>query len=161
MGRKVVLSFFLGLAVLLVSCQSGNDCWRLMIVLSGSMRPAFSTGALVVVRTVDPASIRNGDIVTFKEKASPGRLITHRVVGMKQEQGKNYLITKGDANRFADLFPVPGENIIGRVVWVIPWLGFLVSFLQSETGLILLSVLCGLLTALIFWPRLTGRNKAI
>lgn len=161
MVKKLLLFLFLGMSVLSLALWHGRAGWRLMIVLSGSMQPAFDTGALVVVRDVDPNQILKGDIITFQESVRPGPLITHRVIAIKKEKGSSLFVTKGDANPSADFYPVPGENIVGRVVWAIPWLGFIAGFLQSGSGLILLTACCALLTVLVFWPPAAEKNKVI
>ena len=49
-----------------------------MIVLSGSMEPAYSVGSLLYVRHMDASSIKAGDPVTFY--LDDNTLVTHRVV---------------------------------------------------------------------------------
>ena len=47
-------------------------------VLSGSMEPAYPTGALLYVRKVDPADIQPGQVITFL--LDEHTVATHRVV---------------------------------------------------------------------------------
>ncbi|MCJ7806848.1 MAG: signal peptidase I, partial [Clostridia bacterium] len=39
--------------------------YKMYVVLSGSMNPAFNTGSLVFVKSTDPVNITEGDIITF------------------------------------------------------------------------------------------------
>ncbi len=46
--------------------------------------------------------------------------------------------TKGDANRSADSDVVTQDRVIGKVILVIPKLGYFINFARSLPGLILL-----------------------
>lgn len=103
-------------------------------VLSGSMEPTFSKGALLLVKEEKQAE--PGQIVVYQ---SGQELIVHRVI---QIEG-NLVTTKGDANETAD--PVfDASQIKGVVVGWIPFLGSLVSFLKTPAGIILL-LICAVL----------------
>lgn len=56
------------------------------------------------------------------------------------EQGKLF-ITKGDANKTNDPLPLEGERVIGKVVFVIPFIGMIFRFLSSIHGIISLAIL--------------------
>jgi signal peptidase I len=89
-------------------------------VVTGSMEPTIPTGALLIAREVDIASIKLDDIVCFRTQVSEiwGKIVTHRVVGLMQsEAGSILLETKGDANLVSDIFFVDQSNLIGKVVW--------------------------------------------
>ena len=47
-------------------------------------------------------------------------------------------ITRGDANNTADREPVARENVVGRVVLVIPRVGAVIGFLRTPLGMCLL-----------------------
>lgn len=100
-------------------------------VLSGSMEPAIGTGSIVVIK---PASeYKVGDVITFKTE---GRIsITHRIVDSRIQDGEIFFKTKGDANGGVDSEEVFVENIIGKVLFSIPWLGYLIHFIQTPIGI--------------------------
>jgi len=54
-------------------------------VLTGSMSPAYPPGTLVVVRPVDLADVRVGDVVTYQLRSGEPAVATHRVVGVGQQ----------------------------------------------------------------------------
>ena len=116
---------------------------RLLVVLSGSMKPAFDAGDIVVVREFDPRTALPGQIVTFRDPTSPRVLITHRVAEVVREGHAVFYRTKGDANDVVDAEPVPWQNVIGRVVLHIPYVGYLVSFVRTVPGLLLSIMLPG------------------
>lgn len=119
--------------------------YRLYGVLSGSMSPRIPTGSVVVVKA--GADYGQGDIITYRSTGDPDQLITHRVVAIDGDA----LVTRGDANDTWDSQSIPAENIIGRVVFTLPLLGYLVSFTRTQAGVVLLIVVP---SVIIIWTEL-------
>jgi signal peptidase I len=117
--------------------------WQVDTVLSGSMEPAIPTGSILVSRTVASDSIIVGDIITFSGSGRD-RFITHRVTAIDRTNGIVFT-TKGDANNAEDPYPVPAENVEGKVLVHIPFLGFILSFVKTPLGILLMLVIPGLL----------------
>lgn len=93
-------------------------------VLTGSMAPSYPPGTLVVVRPVDIADVRPGDVVTFQVESGRRTVATHRVIGIGwNADGEKVLRTKGDANEAADATPVRGVQLRGEVWYSLPWIG--------------------------------------
>ena len=70
-----------------------------MIVLSPSMDPLFAEGDMIIVQTVDPATVNEGDVITFFDPASTSdSVLTHRVIDIYEKDGKRYAVTAGDFN---------------------------------------------------------------
>lgn len=105
------------------------------VVLSGSMEPGIRTGGLVFTdtRRKEP---KTGDIITYSIQNSR---ITHRVV---RKEGAD-LITKGDANEGEDLMPVRADQVLGTVIFTIPFCGYLVDFIKRKTILAILLLMIG------------------
>lgn len=111
--------------------------WDLQVVLSGSMEPALPVGSVVFVRPVDPEEVSVGDIITYRQQASPD-FVTHRVVEVEREGSAISFHTKGDANDDRDAAAVPAEAVEGRA-WVnIPYLGYVAQYARQSWGLLLL-----------------------
>jgi len=138
-----VLSFFL-----IQSKLSGGAPkiagYQVYIVLSGSMRPEFDAGSIAFVREVPPEEIAVGDIITFHSQFNEESLTTHRVVDVERN-GALRFITRGDANRVNDPNPVAAENLVGKVTGSVPYIGYLLDFVQTRQGLILLIFIPGVL----------------
>ncbi len=118
--------------------------YQMYIVLSGSMQPEFDTGSLAFVRETDPEELTTGDIITFRSPANPESLTTHRIVEVQDDDGLQF-VTRGDANNINDPNPVPDENVVGRVTGSVPYVGYLMNFVQTSQGLILLIFVPGVL----------------
>lgn len=117
---------------------------ELLIVVSGSMSPAIRTGDLVAVRSVDPATIAVGDVITFRDAAMPSMLITHRVIAITQGDHGPVFTTKGDDNPVPDKLPVAASQLVGKVQTRIAYGGRIVTFLRSPLGVLSLIVVPGL-----------------
>jgi signal peptidase len=114
---------------------------RIYVVLTGSMVPVFDPGSIVIDKEIKPDQVAPNDIVTFKDPRDPNVLITHRVVQINQKNGSLIFVTKGDANNGKDPFVVPARNIIGKVNYSVPYLGYILEFSKSPAGIKLLLII--------------------
>ena len=122
---------------------------RFLVVLSGSMEPSIRPGDIVVSVRDDPSNLNVGDIVSFqKVETAKKTLITHRIVNITDENGTRYYQTKGDANDHPDQLLTPQQNVVGKVVITIPYLGYLPHFVKTPLGFVLIIVLPGSLIIL-------------
>ena len=113
------------------------------VIVSGSMEPIIKVRDAVVTRRVDSNEIKVGDVVTYqsRDEAFYGILITHRVVNIKEENGKKVFITKGDHNQTVDRLEVYGDQIYGKVIMRIPKIGYIKYFLVTSYGWIIAIVI--------------------
>jgi signal peptidase len=138
--RVVEVSVLVGLAVAVAvflvfyrPVSLGGDT-RYEPVLTGSMEPAISVGSVVAIKPVDSDALRVGDVICFRFGDS--MLVTHRIVNVTAEG----FLTKGDANEELDVGVVRKENVVGVVVFVIPWVGHLGAFVRMPLGFVVLLV---------------------
>ncbi len=110
----------------------------LKIVQSGSMEPSIPTGSLVIIKGEEIYNI--GDVVTFGSRSRASVPTTHRIVDSRISNGVVVYKTKGDANDTADPREIRVVDIIGKVQFSIPYLGFVVDFARKPLGFILLVV---------------------
>ena len=101
-------------------------------VLTGSMRPDFPPGRLVVVKPVPVEAIEVGDVLTYQlESGEPG-VVTHRVVSVASSlSGERQFVLRGDANNTDDA-PIVAEQVRGKLWYSLPWLGYLNSALSAS-----------------------------
>lgn len=125
-------------------------------VLSGSMEPTYHVGSVIYVEPVDPSEIQVGDPITFvmNEELT---VATHRVVRIDAENSAFY--TKGDANDDPDAAPVHFNNLLGKPVFTIPYLGYISSYVQSPPGMYYAIAVGVLLLVLVFVPDMLGDEK--
>jgi signal peptidase len=131
-----VAGFAVGIALALAAPLAFDA--RPLVVLSGSMEPALGTGDVSVVRSIAPLDARPGDIVTFRDPDNAERLITHRVRAMRVQGDAVVFRTRGDANNVSEHWCVPATGEIGRVMYRIPKLGWVLSYARSKGLFVLL-----------------------
>jgi len=112
-----------------------------MTVLTGSMTPTIPVGSVVLVRPVDPGTLRVGDVATYQPKAGKAEFITHRVLKIDSSTTPTTFTFKGDANRGADIAPVSAEQIRGKVWFHVPYLGAIRDGLHGKGGFTLVAML--------------------
>ena len=136
--------------------------WRFDSVLSGSMEPALNVGGVVIIKPVEETDITTGDIVAYRSGES---IITHRVMNVVEGQDQPSFITKGDANEDFDVAPVSASSVIGKVVFDIPYLGYLSSFIKSKLGFILAiyvpAVIIIILELINIWKVIAARRSEV
>ena len=133
------------------------------VVLSGSMNaepePIIQPGDVVIVDGANPANIEEQDIITFTTGADEP--VTHRVVNVTQQDGQVAFRTKGDANEDADQQLIGPDQVIGEVIFVIPFVGHVVNFANTTQGFVLLVLLpIGLLVLSEIWNLLMADGES-
>jgi signal peptidase I len=121
--------------------------WVVQNVRSGSMAPGLEAGALVVATPVGPSDVEVNDVIVFRPASAGETLMVHRVVAVKAAPLS--FVTKGDANPGADPDEVPAANVVARMAWHAPALGWAVQFLLTLPGLLICLIVPGLLVTAI------------
>ncbi len=107
-------------------------------IVSPSMTPVIHVYDVVVnVKTKGPQDIQIGDIITYKSVAatSEGMTITHRVVNIDQlPDGTFEYMTQGDNNSEPDSSYVAYDQVIGKEILIIPYLGKLQFLIATQKG---------------------------
>lgn len=155
---KIVLAVLAGLlllydAYMIAARLSGKPMPRFLgvasaVVVSGSMEPEIGVGDFIV--TAARSEYEVGDIVTYI--GPDGVSTTHRIVA---KFGQQYVV-QGDANNAPDTFRPSAENIVGKVVLVLPGFGNFAAFLQTPLGIFVVvaaAVVLWLLIDLFSSPR--------
>ncbi|MBI3914898.1 MAG: signal peptidase I [Chloroflexi bacterium] len=129
---------FIVVAIAVVPMFVGN---RTLVVLSGSMEPAISKGAVVIAQPVPSKSLRVGDVIIFSPNAEAQVPVIHRIFNIREKNGALYYTTKGDANNAPD----PAEISLPATAWTVnlslPGIGYIISFASSPMGIVFLIVL--------------------
>ncbi len=114
--------------------------YQTYVIYGSSMEPTIKLGSLIVAKSVSPDDLEVGDIITFRSRGNE-TTVTHRIVGVRHEDGQHYFKTKGDASTSSD--PTEGrlEGRVHRLAYKLPYLGYFVDFANSTMGIILLIAL--------------------
>lgn len=150
----VVDVLFFGVIGFMVLCF----VWNFVDIRSGYQYPLFGQRTTVIVSesmasvnsandyvTSDMKQIQKYDVITTKSYksyediqiydiatyySSSKELICHRVVDKYEDNGKQYIVFRGDANNVDDA-PVSYELVRGKVTKITPKVGHVVAFVQS------------------------------
>lgn len=106
--------------------------YQMYLVKSGSMTPSIMTGSVVINHTASSYGI--GDVITFKTRS--GGTVTHRVVNIEEKNNLKAYVVKGDANKLNDPQSVPAQSVNGRVLFSIPFAGYIIAFMRTLPGLL-------------------------
>ena len=119
------------------------------VVLSGSMEPALSVGDLLIFTEEEHYEV--GDVVVYQSVRTP---VVHRIIALDTET----VITQGDANNAADK-PFGVQLIKGKVVTVVPLVGYLIWALKTPLGTILTIAAAVLLMELSYRKERQEKDK--
>lgn len=109
---------------------------KVFTIKSNSMSPTINTGGLIVVKKSPEYDV--GDIISYYIKIDgKEEIVTHRIFRL----GGNVYLTKGDANQAIDEQKVVPRLVIGKVILIVPYLGYLIGFAKTKIGLWLLIIL--------------------
>lgn len=107
-------------------------------VLTGSMEPDLPVGSLLIIVPTAYEEIEIGADITFirDEKLT---VVTHRVIS--KDESLKTLTTQGIANNSADK-PVHYDNVLGKVSYDIPYIGYIMIVTNTMYGKIIVGVVC-------------------
>ena len=159
-------SLLIGLVFLLAFALVGVRLFGLdiYVVLSGSMEPVYMTGSVIYVKDVDTKELQVDDDISYQ--FPDGTVATHRIIEVTEKNGQRAFRTKGIANELADGEAVLASNVIGKSIFTIPYLGYLVQYIHSTSGryatiavgAALLLMLC--LPDILFGEEKTSKEKS-
>ena len=118
------------------------------VVSSGSMYPELAMYDIIVISGyVSFDDVKIGDIIVFDRPKDHDRVIVHRVVAVVDDDPKT-LRTQGDNNQNSIVgtdYPITKEEYIGKVVHVVPQVGFITKILQPPINYIIIAVIIGIM----------------
>ncbi len=122
--------------------------YKVFIVLSDSMSSVdgdtekgyFNAGDLVVVKEVDPYSLKEGDIISYKSTNTEnyGKTVTHMIKKITTgDNGEYGFVTYGTATGAEDSNAVTIPYVLGKYSFKIANLGNFFQFLKTTPGYII------------------------
>lgn len=130
------------------------------VVASGSMVPALEVNDILLVQGHDPiGAVEVGDIIVFDRPDGAEKVIVHRVVEVLSEDPRT-LRTRGDANQISipgTDFPITEDKYIGKVMHIVPKVGYVTKALAPPVNYILIAIIIGFM---VFKHVRASRNPA-
>jgi len=122
-----VAGYILAAILVTFSVLSSTGYVKARVVLTGSMQPTISPGDIAITAPTTRIQPKIGDVAAYQARrfdGAPVGVFTHRII---DGDGKNGWIFKGDNNPSPDIQKPKNNDILGVVIFVIPWLGNLLS----------------------------------
>lgn len=142
------------LILLMVATAPAYLGYHQSTVLGGSMGNSLPVGSVAVTKTIPAEAIAVGDVIAVGHGDHVPSVL-HRVVAIEDVPEGRLVITRGDANPTAD----PGPQLItgrgDRVVYYVPWAGYLLAAARTNWGVGLI----GAIVLLLLAPVLAGRLR--
>lgn len=134
--------------------------YSVMNVSTQSMLPNYKPGDLIAVKKVEVDTLKENDVISFFsiDPDIYGLPNTHRIVKIENDGEKPVFTTKGDNNPSADIYKVSSENVIGKVMYKVPFLGKAIYYLQTTRSAYFLVIILPLLVITIFEIRNLARK---
>ena len=132
----VIISVFSIIFIQRISNNSVNLFgYSIYTVVTGSMEPKYGVNDLIFVEKVNTDNLKIGDDIAYKGEKQDfaGKIVTHRIIDKKEENGEYVYTTKGIANNYADP-EIKGNQILGKVKGKLIILSFLSGIINDLYG---------------------------
>ena len=137
-----IIAIILIYNIILIVISSANKMsiinifgYKSYIIKTNSMEPTIKVNDVLITKKVEKGKIKVGDVITFIKN---GEVITHRITQI-DENGE--YTTKGDNNNIEDTFKINYENIEGKHIVTIPYLGKIVEILDNKIVFLVITLI--------------------
>ncbi|MFA5007051.1 MAG: signal peptidase I [Candidatus Izemoplasmatales bacterium] len=133
----VAVALVLGLGYVLFNRVPYFSRMRHYVIVTGSMEPVISVGDVVVVdRSVDLADLEVGDVIAFRvEVGGNEAVVVHYVAAVQVDgEGVRTFRTKPEVSDEWDDWTLSEDDVVGRLLFIVPVVGRALLFLESPVG---------------------------
>jgi signal peptidase len=126
-SATTILGYVLAAVLVTFSVMSATGYVKARVVLTGSMQPTINPGDIVITAPVTRVEPKIDDVAAYQARrfdGAPVGVFTHRIMS---GDGQSGWVLKGDNNPSPDIQKPKNNDILGVVIFVIPWLGNLLS----------------------------------
>lgn len=108
---------------------------KLFTIISESMVPKYEVYDMLIAKDVTPEELQKGDDLVYIGTVGDfeGKIITHQIIDIEQENGKYVFTTKGIANLESDP-QVKEEQIYGKVLYKSKILSWCSKIINNQYG---------------------------
>lgn len=160
---RLFLAFAL-LALVLLGLLPNLGWYRTETVLSGSMKPYFSPGDIVVVTPEATRDVRVGQVISYHIPVGDHHVQSHRVIEVVRGGAHPLVRTKGDANAAPDPWTA---RLNGVTAWqvraVVPKAGWAIVWLRTpairRVAIFAVPLLLAILGLLRIWRVPSGSER--
>ena len=119
--KRFLFIFTIIIAAVVIVLVTGLTKYHLIAIGSNSMNPIYYYGDAIVYEKIAASEVKVEDILVFLNQ---GKIITHRVMKIEEENGNLKFITKGDNNEKVDKYDTSEKDVLGVVRIVVKYIGY-------------------------------------
>ncbi len=141
-GTAIVnLAVLLALVALLgLAIGPHTGAYRTTTMLTGSMRPLYPPGSVLVITPQKASDLAPGQVITYNAPIEDRRVVTHRVIAVDHTGPYPVMETKGDANNGPDPWKATVKSdTVWRVQGVVPHVGRAIQLLRDPRAQLVLT----------------------
>lgn len=108
-------------------------------ILTTSMQSTIPQGSFILVKQTPGEELQVGDDITFFKNENT--IVTHRIIGIQanyEDSGQYGFRTQGTDNPAPDQEITYEGNVIGKVVFHIPMLGFVLEYIANNIWIVVI-----------------------
>lgn len=110
-------------------------------ILTRSMQSTIPQGSFILVKETPGEELQVGDDITFFKNATT--IVTHRIIGIQanyEDSGQYGFRTQGTDNPSPDAEVTFEGNVIGKVVFHVPMLGFVLEYVANNIWIVVIGI---------------------
>lgn len=138
MVKSILYFIVIVVSILIIASTLKIGGWSMYAVTSGSMEPKIHTGSIVFDQK--QSDYRVNEIITYT-LSGKDKTVTHRINEVNDINGTISYQVKGDANNAPDSESIYMYQVVGRVLFSLPLLGYIVAFARTLPGLVILVII--------------------
>lgn len=121
--KKGIAGNIIFVIIIIVYIMFVNGVFRFVpvAVMSNSMYPLFQRGDVLVYEKVKPTDLEVGDVLVFR---NDNKVVLHRINKITWKNEEIYIITKGDNLDTIDVQITTSKDIIGKMKFTVPAIGY-------------------------------------
>lgn len=134
------------LAIIIVQRVTNNNFAiggiRIFTIVSNSMRPEYTTGDILISKSMPASEIQLEDNVAYAGEVGDmkGKIITHKIVDKYVIDGKYHFVTQGVSNSAEDP-EIIEDQLYGKIVYKFILLSKLCKLMSNDAGYYILFAL--------------------
>lgn len=141
MAIKAIVSLFIVIVVSIIFIQRISDNklslggYSIYTIITESMVPKYKVFDMVISKKEDVSKLKVGDDVVYMGNKSDfaGKIVTHRIIEIDNENGIMEIHTKGIANSIEDPV-ITSDQVLGKVVMKSTILSFISRVVNNSYG---------------------------
>lgn len=139
-----LMAFYLALEIFVPTMTLPIFGFKPYRVITTSMEPVINRGDLVIDGRFDISALQPNDIITFEADVDydgDRDIVTHYVYSITGNETEGYIIrTIRQAGITADPWILTEDDIIGRYLFHIPFVGYVAEFVQTPLGIVVIVI---------------------